>query len=205
MDKNDSEDFADAIKEVLRSYNQEVSTFQLKMWWAGLKRFDLNIVLNALGGYIASPEKCKFAPKPGDIVEMIEGSSKDREALAAHAWQIVMDNCNGYMTTVFDSPAIHYALKITFGNWQSVGQCEEYDLKFKRLDFIKAFSSFKEGMPFPAKMVGTLERDNAANGQSNDHNAIEYVGDKEKCLAIESSSDHLKAVEFDVKGIGSEL
>ena len=187
MVESEKKDFAEAIGETLKSYNQEVSTFQLRIWWAGLEQFELATVLNALGGYMASPVKCKFAPKPGDIVEMIEGSANDKEALAAQQWQTVMDNCNGYKTTVFDDPAIHYALHVTFGAWDKVGICEEHDLKFRRLDFIKAYCAYKDGMPYPAKLIGTAERDNAALGQTNEFNTIEYVGDKEKCLAIEST------------------
>jgi len=193
MVESDKKDFAAAVSEVLGAYNQEVSTFQLRVWWAGLCGFELNTVLSALGGYMASPQKCKFAPKPGDIVEMIEGSAKDREAIAMQAWQRVMDNCNGYLTTVFDDPAIHYSIHVTFGTWDNVGKCEENDLKFKRLDFIKAYCSYKNGMPYPPKLIGTIERDNAANGQTNEFNAIEYIGDKEICLAVESTDQ--KSIE----------
>jgi len=191
MFESEKAEFASAVGEVLGSYNQEVSKFQLRIWWVALEPYELNTVLNALGGYMSSPQKCRFAPKPGDIVEMIEGSAKDREAIAMQAWQRVMDNCNSYATTVFDDPAIHHAIHVTFGMWHALGQCDEHDLKFKRLDFIKAYCAFREGMPYPPKLIGVVERDNAAAGQANDFNAIEYIGDKQKCLAIAASDPDL--------------
>jgi len=185
----DKKQFADAVKEVLRVYNQEVTTFQLRVWWIGLEKFEVDNVLNALGAYMAIPEKCKFAPKPGDIVELIKGSGKDREALAMQAWQMMTDNLNSYATSVFPHPAIHYAIAMTFGTWIRAGQMTEKEEPFKRRDFIKAFCQYEHGMEYPGRLVGITEQENFASGYENPLHAVAYIGDKQKCLEVEKEGN----------------
>jgi len=187
MIESDKQAFADAVREVLKSYRQECGSFTLRVWWTALQQHDIQTVLNAMGEYCAHPDKCKFAPKAGDIVGMIEGTGKDKEALAHVAWRRLLDNCSAYDTTVFDDAAIHYAISIAFPQgWQSVGHDNigSFEEQEHKRSFILAYTSYKEGMNYPKKLVGIFERDNGANGI--EYNQVKYIGDNKKALAVES-------------------
>lgn len=197
MIEQDKEEFAEAVTEVLKSYRQEVGKITLRIWWAALEKHDLNIVLNALGAYCASPDKCKFAPKAGDIVGMIEGTATDRQALAGAAFAKVIANSNPYNTVVFDDPAIHYAINVAYhGRWENVSKFDpsEYESQANQRAFEKAYVSYKEGMSYPARLTGIHEQENALNGY--EYGDVEYIGDNKLCLEVES-----KAIESGMKKI----
>lgn len=74
MVNQDKKQFYTVVIEVIGMYNQEISEIGLQIWWQALHDYDLNKVMNALGEYCANPNTCKFSPKPGDIVGIIDGN-----------------------------------------------------------------------------------------------------------------------------------
>lgn len=202
MIESDKAEFAEAVTEVLKSYRQEVGKIILRIWWTALEKHDLNTVLNALGSYCAHPDKCKFAPKAGDIVGMIEGTAEDRKAVAQAAWSRLMQNCDGSATVVFDDEAMHYAISVAFnGNWRNVGMdvIGSFEEQEHKRTFERAYASYKDGMNYPAKLIGHYEIDNHKNGYEYDE--VRYIGDKQKCLAVESKPASLDMAKADAIGI----
>jgi len=183
----DKREFAEAVREVLKSYRQECGTFTLRMWWAALQQHDLATVLNAMGEYCASPDKCKFAPKAGDIVGMIEGTKADRKELAVMAFAKVIGNVNRYATVVFDDPAIHFAITMAFGSWDKVSDYNdsEFESQQNKREFITAYAAFNENTPYQPKLIGINERDNAAGGFLEHKGDTLYIGEYKKALAVE--------------------
>lgn len=188
MIDSDKQEFADAVREVLKSYRQECGSFTLKIWWAALVNNDLKTVLNAMAAYCAHPDKCKFAPKAGDIVGMIEGTSADRKELAILAFSKAIQNVSSYDTVVFDDPAIHHAIIVGFGSWQEFGMYQEskFECQEQRRTFLAAYASFKKDTPYLPKLIGILERDNSAEGYPDAIPMPKYIGDHKKALAVES-------------------
>lgn len=188
MVEHDKKEFAEAVREVLKSYKQECGKFTLRMWWAALQTHSLATVLNAMGEYCASPEKCKFAPKAGDIVGMIEGTKADRKELAVMAFAKVIENVNRNATVVFDDPAIHHAIIIGFGSWEKVSDYNDFEFESQqnKREFITAYAAFNANTPYQPKLIGIVERDNAANGLYDAIPSVTYIGDKKKALAVES-------------------
>jgi len=188
MRKEDADDFANALKDILKSYNQECGVFTLRVWWLALRIHPLKDVLNALGAYCADPDRCKFAPKAGDIVGMIEGTKADRAELAVIAFARAIENANAYDTVVFDDPAIHYAVKVGFGSW--VDMCAFCDSKFehqeKRRSFLAAYRMFKDGTAYEPRLSGLHEQAEVTSGIPSGMSIV-YIGERTKALAVEQS------------------
>jgi len=186
MVETDKKEFANAVREVLKSYRQECGSFTLKVWWAALQKHELSAVLNAMGAYCADPDRCKYAPKAGDIVGMIDGNKADKKELAVIAFAKVIENVNSYASVVFDDPAIHYAIAIGFGSWVEVGKYNEAEFKCQeqRRAFVSAYASFKQGTAYLPRMIGTHEQSEASTGHKSFSETL-YIGDKQNALAVE--------------------
>jgi len=183
MTENDKKEFAIAMHEVLGSYNQECGRFTLRLWWSALERYDLQTVLNALAGYCAHQDKCKFAPKAGDIVGMIEGTKAEKTEAAEYAWQRTYDaigTYGRYKSVAFDDPAIHYALML-LGGWEEFCGMMEDEKPFRRKDFISAYAAYRNGLPYPPHLSGMAERENVGKGVDV---KIEYIGNHDVVKSI---------------------
>jgi len=187
MIESDKKEFAVAVHEVLKSYGQECQKFTLELWWFGLKKHSLECVVNAMYEYCASPEKCRYPPKSGDIIAMIEGSKADRKEMAVIAFARMFDNLNTQASAVFDDPAIHYAIMVGFGSWEKVGAYNEtkFECQEQRRAFIAAYTLFSSETPYLSRLVGLEERENAANGYHNYVPRVLYIGNKERALQVE--------------------
>jgi len=166
---------------ISEEYGTEYSDTRMKMWASMLKDYSEKQVKDALIGYMRS-EKARFAPKVADIITMIEGSSADRTAMAERAWQRIMQNCDTTNSAIFDDPAIHYAVGITFGTWVKFGLMLEKDQPFRRKDFISAYCAWKDGLPYQPRLIGRIEA-SAATGEVVF--STKHIGDKEMCKIVE--------------------
>jgi len=166
---------------ISEEYGTEYSDTRMKMWAGMLNGYSEKQVKDALVQYMRS-EQARFAPKVSDIITMIEGSRVDREAIAAQSWQRVMDNCNTTASAVFDDPAIHYAIGISFGSWVRLGLMTEDEAPFRRKDFIAAYCSYKEGLPYPTRLIGRHEQESA---KGEVRFTTRHIGDESKCKAVE--------------------
>jgi len=169
---------------ISEEYGTEYSDTRMKMWAGMLKDYTEKQVKDALVAYMQS-EQARFAPKVSDIITVIEGSKVDREAIAAQSWQRVMDNCNTTDSAVFDDAATHYAISISFGSWVKLGLMTEKEQPFKRRDFIAAYCAYREGLPYPPRLIGRLEQDGA---KGDTRFTTNHIGNADKCKAIENGA-----------------
>jgi len=185
--ESDKKVFAESVREVLKSYRQECGTFTLNIWWIALHQYDLKKVLNAIGAYCASPEKCKFVPKAGDIVGMITGTKDDRKDLAVLAFSHAIQNVNSYQSVVFDDPAIHHAIIVGFGSWQEFGMFDDAQFKCQeqRRAFLSAYASFNDKTAYAPRLIGISEQDAVGSGLEYKFDTL-YIGERKKALAVES-------------------
>lgn len=173
----------DAIVEMMTMYDKEISGFALNAWVTQLSRYPVESVLAALSQYISTPEKCRFAPMPGDIVEILDGSKDDRKAAAGLAYARAFDaisSYGSYASVVFDDPAIMYAVQCGFSNWVGFCQAEHHD--FDRKKFIDEYTNYRDGLPFPKCLEGITAIGNGS--QFPEFNKVSAIGDVERCRAV---------------------
>lgn len=178
---SDKHAFKDLIVNVMDFYKQDVSTFSLQVWWGAVSKFDMPALEKAFGIHCT---KSKFAPKPADVVELIEGSGMDKAGIAWGKVDKAIRQAGGYHTVIFDDPLIH-AVVAEMGGWPYLCQTLEKDLQFRAGEFRKRYQglSDREARPeFKAKLIGKFEAENVKNGFKAPDPVM--IGNEQECLRV---------------------
>lgn len=88
MIEDDKKGFAALLKSSMAIYQQEASTDVLRIWWAALQRFDISQVRDAFGRHIQDTKTGKFAPRPADILAILEMMNPDGRLGVEEAWAL---------------------------------------------------------------------------------------------------------------------
>jgi hypothetical protein len=166
MEIDDFQKFHDGIAGVMSFYGKSVSRFALDVWWTALRRFDLQAIVDAFNRHLANPDTGQFAPKPADIIRMLQGSTQDS---ALRAWAKVdqaVRRVGTYCDVVFDDGLIHRVIQ-DMGGWISLGARSEDEWPFVAKEFenrYRGFSARGEQPPYPATLIGLATAHNSRKG-----------------------------------------
>lgn len=170
MQADDFQKFHDGIAGVMGFYGKSVSTFALDVWWTALKRYDLAAIVDAFNRHLANPDAGQFAPKPADIIRMLQGSTQDA---ALRAWAKVdqaVRQAGTYCDVVFDDALIHRVIH-DMGGWMALGTKAEDEWPFVTKEFenrYRGFRSRSELPPYPPTLIGIAAAPNNLKGFRND-------------------------------------
>jgi hypothetical protein len=166
METGDFQKFHDGIAGVMSFYGKSVSRFALDVWWTALRRFDLAAIVDAFNRHLANPDTGQFAPKPADIIRMLQGSTQDS---AMRAWAKVdqaVHRVGTYCDVVFDDALIHRVIQ-DMGGWIALGTRNEDEWPFVAKEFenrYRGFSARGEHPPYPATLIGLATAHNSRHG-----------------------------------------
>jgi hypothetical protein len=166
METSDFQKFHDGIAGVMSFYGKSVSRFALDVWWTALRRFDLAAIVDAFNRHLANPDTGQFAPKPADIIRMLQGSTQDS---AMRAWAKVdqaVHRVGTYCDVVFDDALIHRVIQ-DMGGWIALGTRNDDEWPFVAKEFenrYRGFSARGEHPPYPATLIGLATAHNSRNG-----------------------------------------
>lgn len=166
MKTSDFQKFHDGIAGVMSFYGKSVSRFALDVWWTALRKFDLAAIIEAFNRHLANPDTGQFAPKPADIIRMLQGSTQDS---AMRAWAKVdqaVHRVGTYCDVVFDDALIHRVIQ-DMGGWIALGTRSEDEWPFVAKEFenrYRGFSARGEHPPYPATLIGLATAHNSRNG-----------------------------------------
>ncbi|MEO8297076.1 MAG: DUF6475 domain-containing protein [Burkholderiales bacterium] len=155
------------MADVMAFYRQDLSTFALTVWWQACERFDLEQVRKVMTAHAMDPEHGRFAPRPADVIRLLQGTATDRSLLA---WGKVMDaaqRVGAYTSVAFDDPVIHAVIE-DLGGWVLVCRAGVNELPFLQRRFCdgyKAYANRGGDIQFPALLLGEHEQCNRHNGQ----------------------------------------
>lgn len=189
MIESDFEVFTECWMQACSGIGKDPTASQIEWAFEVLKDKELLDIKKALIMNARNPKSGQFHPKPADIIREMEGTDEDKKAKATAAFSRLVDSVNRYESVIFDDPAIHYAFSIAFlGDW--ITACD-YDPQVflcqqQKRDFEKAYASYKQGMPYPPRMIGITEREN--NDIGYEYTGTIYIGLKDECLAVERNS-----------------
>lgn len=184
MNENEKKDFAELLTDVFSVYGKDVSAFSLDAFWATLRRFDFAAVKHAFNVHYGSPDKGNFAPRPGDIIRILEGGSGDRALVAWVKVDKAVRSIGPYQSVVFDDPIIHAVVR-DMGGWIQLGNCSEKDFEFRGKEFATRYRGYAETgrrADFPAKLIGIAEMDNKQNNRQVDEPLL--IGDERKAQLV---------------------
>lgn len=88
MIEQEKNEFAALLKASMAIYQQETGVEVVRIWWASLMRFDISQVREAFSRHIQDIKTGKFAPRPADIIGIIEMMNPDGRLGAEEAWAL---------------------------------------------------------------------------------------------------------------------
>lgn len=146
-------------------YDKTVGPAVVVAYWEALKDYPLDKVVAALGQHVRTPGRCKFFPRPGDLIELIDGTAG---AVAAQMWLLVDEQIRSagrYVSVEFEDPVTAQVIE-EMGGWTAVCSAEsEKDLSFKRQEFVKRYEQTRGlGSAVPTRSAGLLARSGARLG-----------------------------------------
>ena len=184
MDNNDKHEFKSVLGAVMDLYGKELSVPVLQLWFAALQGFSIAEVKIGFSRFVQSADSGSFAPKPADIIRMIEGGAGDRGMLA---WGKVMEaikRVGGWQSVCFDDPIIHCVLE-DMGGWPKLCSTEGDEMSFRAADFAKRYRAYAErGTPerFAPYLTGRHETSNRIGGFKAPTPML--IGDPQKCAEV---------------------
>lgn len=185
FDKQDQ--IAALVTDVLKFYRQDLTKFTLQVWANAMRPFDFDDVSRAFERHVANPDNGQFAPKPADIVKVLQGTAGDRAALA---WGKVLEAMSGvgaYSDVVFDDAAIHAALE-DLGGWPKVCRTKTDDLSYLQHRFVIAYKAYTERGTFdyPRRLAGDRSPDDEYTKRGLKLPRPALVGDLETARRVHS-------------------
>ena len=183
MQDNEKREFRDIVTATMDVYGKETSPDVLRIWWASLQNFSIDEVRSGFSKYVRSTEYGRFAPKPADIITMIEGTTSDRGMIAWEKVREAIGRAGGYRSVCFDDEIIHVVIE-GMGGWPTLCATEKEELPFRAAEFAKRYRAHSEaGVPaYPAYLVGRSEASNGMNGFKSDPPLL--IGNPEKASAV---------------------
>jgi hypothetical protein len=88
MIDQDRNEFAALLKSSMAIYQQETGVDVVRIWWASLSRFELSQVREAFSRHIQDIKTGKFAPRPADILAILEMMNPDGRLGVEEAWAL---------------------------------------------------------------------------------------------------------------------
>lgn len=208
MQNQDRAEFAKLLTSVYSAYDKDISEFTLTAFWETLKRFDFEDVRRAFHVHYGNPDSGQFAPKPGNIIKILEGGSGDRGLLAWSKVERAVRQVGPYQSVVFDDPIIHAVIR-DMGGWIQLGDCQEREFEFRGKEFATRYRGYAEtgrNDNFPAKLIGIAEADNTRNKRRVDPPLL--IGNRQQAqLVLEqgASESGLMITKADVSEIANKL
>jgi|GEM_PF-189973 len=192
MDEGDREAFAELVTEALGFYRQDVTEFQLEIWWEALRRFELAEVRKAFSFHIQNPDRGQFPPRPADVTRYLAGGSTDRALRAWSSVERAIKHIGPYRSIVFDDPIIHRVID-DMGGWLAL--CEtstERDLEFKGQEFRTRYQGYAVRRPqdWPPQLPGYAEQDARARSLQPPDPVV--YGDHQRALAVHEQGQERK-------------
>ena len=166
MEIDDFQEFHEGITGVMSFYGKSVSRFALDVWWTALRRFDLAAIVEAFNRHLANPDTGQFAPKPADIIRILQGSTQDS---ALRAWAKVdqaVRSIGTYSDVVFDDALIHRVIH-DMGGWIALGTKKEDEWPFVAKEFENRYRGFNargERPSYPPVLIGLSSAHNHRKG-----------------------------------------
>ena len=166
MQIDDFQKFHDGIAGVMGFYGKSISRFALDVWWTALKSHELPAIIDAFNRHLANPDAGQFAPKPADIIRMLQGSTQDS---ALRAWAKVdraVRSVGTYCDVVFDDALIHRVIQ-DMGGWIGFGAKSEAEWPFVAKEFenrYRGFRSRNERPSYPPVLIGIATAHNEQKG-----------------------------------------
>lgn len=168
MTPADKREFKALFAGAMGFYGKDLSTFTLNVWWQACEPFSLEQVSKALTAHAVDPERGQFAPKPADIVRVLQGTRTDRSLVAWGKVLDAMQRVGAYESVAFDEGVIHAVIE-DLGGWVAICRGELKDLPHVERRFCESYRAYaaRGETPFPSVLPGVHQLQNAVAGKAS--------------------------------------
>ena len=186
MEASDRREFTTHLANAWTLYGKPLTPGTLDIFWHGLKPYAFEAVKRALNLHIVDPDRGQYAPKPADLIRLIEG---DTETQALRAWGKALDGLKRagvYASVVFDDPLIHTVIT-DMGGWVGLGQMKTADETYRGHEFARRYRGYlaQRALPaYPERLKGLIEKQNAAAGYDEGIPEPILLGDPAKARRV---------------------
>ena len=135
--------FLEAFGGLSEVFGKEFSKFTAKAYFKALSTHDIQPVVKAMESAL---KRCRFFPKPVELLEFIEGTPEDRKVMAeAQAREVLMAvRRHGiYATVQFADPITNAIIRQYFGGWANVCSTREDAQRWFIKDFSERYAEYK--------------------------------------------------------------
>jgi hypothetical protein len=196
MQVDDFQKFHEGITGVMGFYGKSVSRFALDVWWAALKRYDLAAIVDAFNRHLANPDAGQFAPKPADIIRMLQGSTQDAALRSWAKVDFAVRQIGTYCDVAFDDALIHRVIQ-DMGGWIALGTKAEDEWPFVAKEFenrYRGFCSRGERPPYPAILAGIAAAHNKLKGFQSEKPVL--IGNEQLARQVLSGGSDQPSLEL---------
>ena len=160
------ERFAKCFGTLCEVWEREISPTLASVYFRILEPYPIEVVERAISEAIG---RCRFFPKPAELLDLINGSNEDMEArglLQATGVLQAVKRVGAYQTVVFADPVTAAVIQDGFGGWVKLctdlsAKAEQWFLK----DFARLYRAFhSQGRRYSGKLAGIIESQNSARG-----------------------------------------
>jgi hypothetical protein len=184
MHDKDMERFLSMLSGISDYYGRQLGKDAIRLYWEGLKQYDLQAVEKAFWTHTQNPDSGQFMPKIADIAKYLKGRTSDQ---ASQAWSKVdkaMRHVGTYQDVCFDDAIIHRVIE-DMGGWIFLGMKTEEDWTFLQNQFENRYRGYvmrDEKPEYQARLIGVANAHNAQNGFTL--NPPMMIGDQLKALMV---------------------
>ena len=185
MQDSDYEDFAKLWGSAWEACGKTITPMAVQLAFSLLRDYALEDVARAVFQHLRNPDTGQFAPKPADVIRMLQGSSEDRSMQAWSKVDRAVRTVGPYRSVAFDDPLIHRVIA-EMGGWIAFGGKSENDWPFVANEFRNRYRGYAaRGVTpdYPPYLVGIAEMENRGNGLVH-RESIVLIGDRHKVRQV---------------------
>ena len=139
-------------------------------------------VRRAITAHAMDPDRGQFAPKPADIVRVLQGTQTDRSLTAWGKVYEAMQRVGAYRSVAFDDGAIHAAIE-DIGGWCAICRLDTKELPHLQRRFTESYRVHSKQLgSFAAYLPGEHEIANRVSGHKTQ--APVLIGDESKAMEV---------------------
>src|SRR5687768_3808806 len=196
MNANDAGRFREGISGVMGFYEKTLAPFAFDVWWNALKAYDLQAVIDAFNRHLSNADTGQFAPKPADIIRMLQGSTQDSALRAWAKVDLAVRQVGTYTDVVFDDALIHRVIQ-DMGGWIGFGTKDDSEWPFIAKEFENRYRGFKirsETPEYPAVLMGIANANNARHGFKAERPVL--IGSELRALQVMQGGTNKSSIGF---------
>jgi hypothetical protein len=156
----DTKKFAKYMASCAAVFDKEVTDALSEIYWQALQSYSDEDVAAAFEQCI---RLCRFFPKPGEIIDRIDGNIGTRTAIAWAKLKETMSQVGAYTSVRFNDPVIHSVVR-AMGGWMDICRMDERDFMFREKEFKLLYEGYSRRTEHPEYLCGEVEGKNRQRG-----------------------------------------